>query len=159
MTALRLLLRRLRRDRQGVASIEAAFAIGFLLIPLSLGMIDIASELNEAARLDRALQSATFYAYANPGVFTTLGAQSAAQAAYGGSSPTLAVSASTSCICVSSGYIPTGTALACLGLCPLGQKMATYLTISLTSTLPLPVAVPWLASSGQFSVQGTIRTQ
>jgi Flp pilus assembly pilin Flp len=159
IAALRRALRRLRRDRRGVAAIEAALAIGFLLIPLCLGMIDIATELNEAARLDRALQSATFYVWANPGSFTTAGVQSAAQVGYGAAAPPLAVATSTACSCVSSGYAPSGSAILCLGLCPLGQKMATYLTISLTSTLALPVPLAPLASTAGFSVQGTIRTQ
>ena len=135
------LLRRFATGRRGVAGVEAALAIGLLLLPLSLGMMDLGTEIAATARLDRALQAATFYAWAYPGAFTTAALQNAAKTGYGPASPPVTVNASTACSCVTALYSATG-AVACNGACPAGQQVAGYTTITASISLPLPASLP-----------------
>lgn len=159
MNAVPYLLRAFVKGRRGVAGIEAALAIGLVLLPLSLGLMDLGTELAAVARLDRALQSAVFYAWAYPGAFTTAGLQNAASAGYGSASPPVTVQTSTACSCVTNTYSPTAS-VACTGAtCPTGQQVAGYTTITASISLPLPASLPGLSSPMPLSVQGTIRTR
>jgi Flp pilus assembly protein TadG len=146
------------RDRGGVAATEAALAAGLVLIPLTLGVIDYGALIAAEARLDRALQAATFYVWNNPTGFTAAGISSAATAGFGTASPTLTVGSATACVCVSSGYVK-GAAVSCTGSCPTGQQVGAYLTITASATFTLPVSVPYLHAPVSRSVSGTIRTQ
>jgi Flp pilus assembly protein TadG len=150
-------IRRLR-DRRGIAAAEAALAVGLVLIPLTLGVIDYGLLVADEARLDRAMQAATFYVWNNLTSFTASGIQSAATAGFGSASPTLTVSSSTACVCVSSGYVK-GAAVSCTGTCPTGQQVGAYLTITTSARFTLPVSVPYLHSPVTRSLSGTIRTQ
>jgi Flp pilus assembly protein TadG len=151
-------IRRLLRDRAGIAAVEAALATGIILIPLTLGVIAYGAVLANEARLDRALQSATYYVWNNMSGFTTAGITTAANAGFGSAAPTPTVTTSTTCKCVSSGYNPVST-VACTGTCSSGQTLASYLTITITASFTLPVTVSYLASPLSQSVSGTIRTQ
>jgi Flp pilus assembly protein TadG len=147
-----------RRDRRGVAALETAFAFGFVLLPLCLGMSDLATEIRATMRLDSALQSAVFYVWANQGTFTAAGIQSAAQAGYGAEAPTLTVTSSTACSCVTFYYLPA-SGIACTGTCPLLQTRAAYTTVTASISLTLPAPLPPLISPAALSVRGTVRTQ
>jgi Flp pilus assembly protein TadG len=149
---------RLLRDRRGVAATEAGLAIGFILIPLTLGVMAWGAVLAAEARLDRALQAAAFYVWNNPTGFTSGGISTAANAGFGAASPTLTVTSSTACKCVSSGYNPVST-VSCAGTCTSGQTVATYETITVSASFTLPVTVSYLAQPLARSVSGTIRTQ
>lgn len=144
--------------RRGSASVEAALAVSLLLVPLALGMADIGAILSTSTRLDRALQSAIFHVWANPTSYTGTSISQAASASYGTAAPTLSVTSSTSCSCVSSSYSPVAT-VACTGACPTGQTRATYLTIGASTSFTLPAPLPGLPSPSPLSAQGTIRIQ
>jgi Flp pilus assembly protein TadG len=152
------------RHRSGVASIEAALGIALVLLPLCLGVIGLGMALVTANRLDCALQAAVFYAWANPGTPTGWGsvgsasvtaARNAAVAAYGSSAPSATITVSVAFDCVSSGYLktqpPTGYT------CPAGQSVATYLTVT-ASTSVAPPGMP-VAPAIPLSVTGTARVQ
>ena len=147
-----------RTDRIGSASVEAALAISLVLIPLCLGMVDMAATLAVTARLDRALQAAVYYVWANPTSLSASNIQQAANAAYGSASPTLSVSTSTACSCVLKSYQPVSS-ISCSNTCPSGQTRASYMTISASTSYPLPAPLPWLTSPQNLSFQGTVRTQ
>ena len=146
------------QDRHGSATVEAALAISLVLLPLTLGMIDFGEAIAETARLDRAYDAALYYIWANPGSVTAATIQQAAQSAYGTAAPTLSVSASTACWCVSASYVKAGAAT-CTATCPTGQTLAAYLTLSTTAQFPLPTPFPGLASPMNLAVQGTVRTR
>ena len=146
------------RGRGGFAATEAALAIGLVLIPLSLAVMAYGAVLAADVRLDRALQAAVFYVWNNPTGFTSTGIQNAATAGYGTASPTLTVTSSTACSCVSNGYNPVST-VSCTGTCPSGQQVADYLTITASASFTLPVTLSYLASPLPRSLSGTIRTK
>jgi Flp pilus assembly protein TadG len=155
-------LARLLRDRSGVAGVEAAMVISLVLVPLCLGVAAYAVVLADTARLDRALQSALFYIWSNPTGFTTSGVQAAAASGYdntpyASTSPTLTVTATSACYCVSSSAVK-GASVSCTGTCTSGT-VGTYVTVTASATFTLPVVVHTLTSPLTQSVTGTIRTQ
>ena len=148
----------LLRDRAGVAAVEAALGMSLLLLPLCMGMVDYGLAVADAARLDRALQSAVLYVFSNQTGFTGSGISAAAGAGFGAGSPTPTVTSATTCKCVSSGYSPVST-VTCASTCPSGQTLATYVTITVTASFNLLISIPTMASPLSESVSGTIRTQ
>ncbi len=148
----------LARDRGGVAAVEAALALGLVLIPLCLALVDYGMALADAMRLDRALQAAAFYVWSNPSGFTAAGITSAGTAGFGTATPAVSVTSSSACFCVSSGY-SKGASVSCTGSCSGGGAVGSYVTITASHTFTLPVRVPHLASSLALSISGTIRTQ
>jgi Flp pilus assembly protein TadG len=154
----RSLRARLLRDRAGVAATEAAIAIGLILAPLTLAVIDYSAAIAEVLRLDRALQSAVYYVWYNGTSYTTSGITSAADAGFGTAAPTLTVTTTTACSCVSSGYNKVSS-VSCSGSCPTNQTVAEYLTITVSASFTLPVTVPTLTSPWAQSVSGTIRIE
>jgi Flp pilus assembly protein TadG len=156
------------RDRAGVAATEAALAISLLLLPLCLGAVAYGAAVADAARLDRALQSAVYYVFSNYSSFTTTSGissatktalTSAATAGFGTAAPTPTVTATQTCYCVTNNYTITGTAVACSTTCTGSQTIAAYVTITVNATFTLPIGVATLASPLAQSVSGTIRTQ
>ncbi|HUB14312.1 MAG TPA: hypothetical protein VMB34_20340 [Acetobacteraceae bacterium] len=154
------------RERRGVVSVEAALAIALVLIPLCLGVIGLGMAMTVAVRLDRAVQAAVYYAWANQGTAlawgsvgsTSLaGAQNAAVAAYGTVEPAATITASVGFYCVSGGYVPVQPAVTNTTACPAGESLATYLTIA-TSTSVTPPGMP-NATAIPLSVTGTVRVQ
>ena len=157
---------RRRRPNLGVASIEAALGIALVLLPLCLGVIGLGMALVTADRLDRALQAAAFYAWANAGTpsgwgsqgSTSLaGARNAALAAYGAGAPAATVTASVAFYCVSGGYTQMPPAVSAATACQAGQSLATYLTVAATASV-MPPGMP-LAPAIPLTVRGTVRVQ
>jgi Flp pilus assembly protein TadG len=160
--------RHLWRDRAGVAATEAALVISLLLLPLCLGAIAYGAAVADAARLDRALQSAVYYVFSNYSSFTATGGisstttkalTSAATAGFGTAAPTPTVNVAQTCYCVSNSYAITGAAVACSTTCTGSQTIASYVTITVNATFTLPIGVATLASPLAQSVSGTVRTQ
>lgn len=145
-------------NRRGTATVEAAMALAFVIVPLCLGAADLALSVTTANRIDRALQAALFYIWANPGTATAAGAQAAAGASWGTTTPALALQVSTSCGCVSGGYQPAGS-IACTGTCPAGETLATYTTVTASTNVTLPFPLPGLPATYAPSVMATVRTR
>ena len=146
------------RNRRGAASVEAALGVSIVLIPLCLAGVNAAETEAVAARMDRALQAAIYYAWTNAGSYTNANVQSAASTAYGSASPTLAVNVSTACTCVTSLY-RFASSIVCLLPCPLNQTQAKYVTVTETATYTLPAPFPAFPSSKSLNVTGTVRVQ
>ena len=146
------------RATRGSASVEAALTIALVMIPLTLGMIDYGEAISETARLDRAYQAAIYNIWANPGSYTASTIQSAAQAAYGSTSPSLSISTTTACYCVTSGYIK-GSAVSCTATCSGGQILAAYQTVAASTRFALPAAFPGVTSPMPLTVAGTVRVK
>jgi hypothetical protein len=152
------------RHRRGVASLEAALAISVVLVPFCFGVIGLDQAMVAATRLDRALQAAVFYAWANPGTpagwgstgsSSVTGANNAAVAAYGTRAPSATFTVTVAFECVSAGYLQTQPPTNYT--CPAGQSVATYLTLT-AHTSVTPPGVPQAASI-PLSVTGTARVQ
>lgn len=152
--------------RDGVASIEAALGIALVLIPLCLGVIGLGMALVTADQLDRALQAAAFYAWANPGTASGWGstgsaslaaARSAALIAYGTAGPTPTVTASAAFYCVTAGYAQVQPAVSYTTTCPSGDSLAIYLTVAASASVA-PPGMP-TAAIIPLSVAGTVRVQ
>lgn len=150
--------RTLLHCRRGVASVETAIVVSVMLIPLCLGALDKAAAEAVAARLDRSLQNALFYIWANPTSFTNSGVQSAVSAAYGSAAPSVTATATQSCSCVSNGYNPVSP-VSCAATCPSGQTIASYATIVASTTYAVPATLPGISPTVSLSVTGTVRTK
>ena len=162
----RLRATRVTADRRGVVSIEAALAIALVLLPVCLGVIGLGMALTAADRLDRAVQAAAFYAWANQGTATAWGsagsaslaaAQSAAVASYGTAAPTATIATSVAFYCVSSGYAQVQPAVTDTTACSSGETLATYLTVAASASVT-PPGMP-SATAIPLSVTGTVRVQ
>ena len=152
--------------QRGFASVEAALAIALVLLPVCLGVIGLGMALTAADRLDRAVQAAAYYAWANQGTAagwgsvgsaSLTGAQNAAVAAYGTAAPAATITASVAFYCVTGGYTRVPPAVTDTTACPAGEALATYLTV-VASTTVTPPGMP-TAPAIPVSVSGTVRVQ
>ncbi len=159
-------LSRRLRQRRGVAAVEAALAIALVLIPLCLGAIGLGMALVTVNRLDRALQAAIFYAWANPGSAADWGeadsanlaaTRAAAETAYGAAMPGATIDTAVAFYCVSGGYTQVPPAIAYNAACQAGQSIATYLTVIARASV-VPPGVP-LAAAIPLTVTGTVRVR
>jgi hypothetical protein len=134
-------------------------ALGLILIPLVLGVVDLGLGIIVHMRLDRAAQAALFYAWATPGPSTSA-VQTAAQSGYGATNPTLTATATIACYCIApTGTRQNGTAESCSGTCTAGQQLADWVTINASASLTLPFPLPNLGSTFALSSTATARIQ
>jgi Flp pilus assembly protein TadG len=148
-----------RGSRCGSVSVEAALALGLILIPLVLGVVDLGLGIIVHMRLDRAAQAALFYAWGTPGPSTSA-VQSAAQSGYGATSPTLTATASIACYCITpTATRQSGTAASCTATCTSGQVLADWVTINVRASFGLPFPLPSLGSTFALSSTATARIQ
>ena len=161
LQAMVLLLRRLRDERRGSVSLEAALVTTVFLIPLFLGSVDVASVLVTYFRVHRAQEAAVFYAWGNGGIASSATIQQAATTAFGTASPSPTVTSSTLYYCVTtSQYLQSGmTSYTSTPTCSSGQQVASYLTVSVSAKTSLPVPFPVLPSSFTLTSSGAVRTQ
>jgi Flp pilus assembly protein TadG len=154
-------LHRLRGERRGSVSIEAALVTTVFLVPLLLGSVDFATVLATYFRVHRAQEAAVFYAWGNGGIASTATIQQAATTAFGTTSPSPTVTSSTLYYCVTtSQYYQSGMAsYTSTPTCSSGQQVASYLTVSVSATTSLPVPFPVLPSSFTLTSTGSVRTQ
>jgi len=151
-------VRWLRTSRSGSVSVETALVVAYVLAPLCMGAIDVGMIMTTQARLDRALQAAAQYAWNIGGSATAANIQSAAQTGYGGGTPALTASAALACYCVTA-TATSPTAVACTGSCTSPKVLATYVTLTATTALSLPVPTPIFQSPMTLSASGTFRIQ
>ena len=148
-----------RGRRCGSVSVEAALALGLILVPLLLGVVDLGLGMIVHMRLDRAVQAALFYAWGTPGPSTSA-VQSAARSGYGASSPTLTATAAIACYCIApTGTRQSGTVKSCTGTCTAGQALASWVTINANASFSLPFPLPYLGSTFALSSTATARIQ
>ena len=150
------MLRRFLQARDGAVAVETALVCSLLLVPLLLGLWDVAQLAMSQAQLDEALQDATTYvAYNNNATAAQI--TSAAQGAYGNS---ISVSSGTVCYCVSTtSSSPTApTSISCTSSCGSGYQFEQFMSITVSTTVAIPFAVPYLGSSTTLSSTGQVRT-
>jgi Flp pilus assembly protein TadG len=139
-------LRHLLHDRSGVASLEAGILIAVLLVPLCGGIADAGLILMSWMRVNRAERAALLYAWgvgANTGGMLT-----AATTAFGGPAPS--VSATAACYCLPSNQTwnrSKAQAVSCGSTCTSGDTLTEFVSITVGTTVALPVPVPFFASS------------
>jgi len=153
-------LKRLARCRAGAISVELALIGGAVLMPLTFGAIDGAELVMCRARLDQALQEALYYAWANGGSVTAANVQSNAAASYGtvATQPSVTATITQYCITPATGYPTTGTpGTPSNGSCSGGQIVETYLAITATMSVSLPVSLWFATGPVSMSVNGKAR--
>jgi Flp pilus assembly protein TadG len=154
-------------DEGGSIALETALVMTFFLVPLVLGMTDLGLVFMTRAQLDQGLQAALFYAwYNNPTVVTNANVQAAAIAGVGQTSqtPTATVTQTNYCVTSPTGSnangTPTGSTRATYATACTGSTIpATYMTVTVSVTLTLPVTVPYLANPVTLTSTGTARIQ
>lgn len=146
-------------NRRGSVAVEAALALGIVLVPLLLALSDLGLGLSVQMRLEWANQAALFYAWGNSGA-SIASIQSAASAGYGVSDSSFSATASEACYCITpTGTRLSGTAVACTGSCASGEQVATWLTVQSSTSVALPVPLPGYGSSLALSSASTARVQ
>ena len=142
-------------------AIEAALAFALFLVPLLLAMSDYAIVLQGQENLEQALRGVLFYAYQGPAsAADDAGLLTAAQDGFGPGGTSVALATPQLgyyCITPPGGSILNGTPATASTACPQGQQLATYLTVSVSTTVALPIAIPSLASPLPLSRTATIR--
>ncbi len=148
--------RRIARAEEGSVSIEAALVVSFVLLPVLLGLWDVAQIGFGQAQVQEALQDAVTYVAAGNSSNSS-GIAAAARAAYGSS---IAVSTSTACYCVQTGSSsPTApTSEACSGSCSSNNDLEQFMSITVSKTITVPFTVPYLGSSVTVTSTGRVRT-
>ena len=152
--------RPLRRDRAGIASLEAGLLVGLVLVPLVGGAADVGLILVGWSAATRAEHAGLFYAFAN-GV-STAGIQDAALAAYSSSSSTPTITPGSACYCLptSAPWSRSGaTAVSCGSTCGSGDTLTEFVTVSVSASVTLPLPVPGLVSSYTIATTATARLQ
>jgi Flp pilus assembly protein TadG len=150
------MLRRLLSAADGVVAVETALVCSLLLVPMLLGLWDVARIAMSTAELDEALQDAITYVAATNSTSSSA-ITTAAQAAYGNS---ISVSSSTVCYCVPTGTsTPTSpSSVSCTGSCSSGNSLEQYVSITVSTTVTIPFSVPYLGSSMALSSTGQVQT-
>jgi Flp pilus assembly protein TadG len=141
-------MRRLIRARDGAVAVETALVSSLLLVPLLLGLWDVAQIAMAQAQLDEALQDAITYVAAT-GSTNSSNITTAGQAAYGSS---ISVSSSEACYCVQTSTT-TPTSVSCTGTCSSGT-MEQFMSITVSTTVTIPFPVPYLGSTVSLSSTG-----
>jgi Flp pilus assembly protein TadG len=144
-------MRRLIRARDGAVAVETALVSSLLLVPLLLGLWDVAQIAMAQAQLDEALQDAITYVAAT-GSTNSSNITTAGQAAYGSS---ISVSSSEACYCVQTSTTTptTPTSVSCTGTCSSGT-MEQFMSITVSTTVTMPFPVPYLGSTVSLSSTG-----
>jgi Flp pilus assembly protein TadG len=148
------MLRRIAKAEDGSISVEAALVTSFVLVPMLLGLWDVAQIGLGQAQVQEALQDAVTYVAAG-NASNSSGITAAAQSAYGSS---ISVSTSTACYCVQTGTSsPTNpTSVSCTGSC--SGDLEQFMSIKVSKTVNVPFAVRYLPSSVTVSSTGQVRT-
>jgi Flp pilus assembly protein TadG len=151
-------LSKLLADVSGVVSVETALIMSLILLPMLLGLADLAQLAQGKAKVDEALQDAlTYISAGNSG--NSAGITTAAQAAYGSG---ISVATSTVCYCVSETTTtqPTmPTTVACTGSCS-SSVLLKFMTVTVSNSINIlfPISYMNLSSPRTVSVTGMIRT-
>ncbi|HEY1735602.1 MAG TPA: TadE/TadG family type IV pilus assembly protein [Methylovirgula sp.] len=149
------MLRRFSRSQEGNISVEFAFLLSFVFVPMLLGIWDVAQIGFGQEQVQEALQdTVTYVAAGNTG---STGITSAAQAAYGTS---ISVNTSTVCYCVkTTTTTPTTPSTAtCGSSCSSGYDYEQFMNITVSKTVTIPFTVPYLGNSLTVSSNGKVRT-
>jgi len=152
-------MRVLSSDNRAAVSVEAALALGLVMVPLLVALVDFGFALTVRMHLDRAVQAGLFYAWGTTGASVSA-IQSASVAGYGAHSPTATAAATEACYCINpAGTRAGGTVASCTATCGSGLQLATWLTVQATATVALPAPLPLVGSALSLSSTATARVQ
>lgn len=157
----------LRRDQSGSISVELALVATFVLLPLVAGVWDFGRVVQTQAQLDQALAAAFEFAWSSPSNAVNIDRiVAAAVAAYGASPALTTTHAAISYGCIQAGNT-SGASKASYsvtapdsssGTCDSGT-LAPFVTVSLGTSVALPVPLPVWGRDIALSVAGTVRAQ
>jgi Flp pilus assembly protein TadG len=148
--------RNIIQNEDGAVAVEAALVSSFILVPMLLGLWDVAQIGFGQSQAQEALQAAvTYVAAGNAG--NSSGITAAAQNAYGTS---INVSTSSACYCVpTTSSTPTSpSSIGCTSSCASGNDFEQFMNITISKTVPIPFPVPYLGSSVIVTSTGRVRT-
>ena len=133
-------MRRLRRDRSGVAALELAL-VSSILVGILIPTFDLGMGAYQKMRVQDAAEAGAQYALTSgySAAAITSAAQNATSLGAG-----VTVTPSESCNCITGGTI--GSSVACGSTCPDGSTAGTYVTVATQATYTLLVSYPGLAS-------------
>lgn len=153
--------RRFGADRRGVVAVETALVFGLFFVPLFLGGADAAMLMKTEVQLEGAVRSAVFFAYSSSAnANDAAGVENAARVGYGSGGPALSVAAPMyAYYCITpTGTEASGTAVASATVsCPSGQSVGTWISISVTAEVTLPVSIAPFPASVPLSAGATVR--
>lgn len=144
------LLKRLKRDNEGMVFVEAAFTITVLFL-LVLLVWDVGSLFVRQMQITNAVRAGTQYAIVRKPISgdTSQIEQAVKNAAPEGASPT--VNADLYCECAD------GTKLVCSSVCGDGSERQAFITINYAETYDLLFGFPGFGSSFDLKDEATIR--
>jgi Flp pilus assembly protein TadG len=149
------MLERFAKNEIGSMAVETALVMSFVLVPMLLGLWDVAQIGLGQTQVQEALQDAVTYVAAGNSSNTS-GITSAAQSAYGTS---IQVSASAVCYCVQTGSVAMPTSVSCgSGSCSSGGNFEQFMNITTSKAVAIPFPVPYLGSSVTVTSTATVRT-
>jgi Flp pilus assembly protein TadG len=149
------MLERFAKNETGSMAVETALVMSFVLVPMVLGLWDVAQIGLGQTQVQEALQDAVTYVAAGNSSNTS-GIISAAQSAYGTS---IQVSANAVCYCVQTGSVAMPTSVSCSsGSCSSGGNFEQFMNITTSKTVAIPFAVPYLGNSVTVTSTATVRT-
>ena len=148
----------LRRCRRGVAAIEAGLIGSAVLVPMGLGAVQFGLLVSVQSGLDTALQGALQQLW-HDGTLVTSSVNTAANKSWGNRPQTLTVAApTTTCYCLAdTDTRGSSPAVACGTTCGSSTKLAKYVTLTVSSVVPLIVPLPMLASNNTLTATATVR--
>lgn len=153
--------RGLLADRTGLASVELAILTALVIVPLFCGAIDYGFILHAALRGEEAYRAATYYAWM-VGNTAPLDMTAVTQAALGAvaNDPNISVVPKLLYFCVGpvgghGSAVGSATVLSCAA----PTVLATYLSVAVTTTVPLPVPFSYLASTYTINTGGMARVK
>jgi Flp pilus assembly protein TadG len=145
---------RFAENERGSIAVEAALVMSFVVVPLLLGLWDVAQIGLGQSQVQEALQDAITYVAAGNSS-NTAGVAAAAQSAYGNA---ISVSASAVCYCVKTTSVAMPTAVSCSSSCSSGGDFEQFMSITTSKTVPIPFAVPYLGDSVTVTSTAMVRT-
>lgn len=144
-----------------MVAVETALVFSLLFVPLFLGGADAAMLMKTEVQLESAVRSAVFFAYSSSAnANDPAGVENAARVGYGSGGPALSVAAPAyAYYCIPpTGTGASGTAVpSATAICPSGESVGTWISVSVSTDVTLPVSIAPFAASVPLSAGATVR--
>ena len=145
------------RDRRGVAALETAITMAFLLLPLLSGIAGAGQALMTQQRLDRALHAALMLGWGT-GATSAADLKQAAQDGYGTGGAAMTPDATVACYCLATATgVRSNMAIACGASCANGEVQGTYATVTATASFTPILGEVFGSAAWNLSASGTAR--
>lgn len=151
----RELVKRLWRDRAGVAAVELGL-IAPVLAALLIPMIDLGVGAFDKMRVQNAAAAGAQWALANPTTYSGTSIQTAAQSASSFGTG-VSVSSGQTCNCLSGNTL--GAAVGCATTCADGSTPGTFVSVTTTYSYSLLFSYPTLTNPMALTGYTIVRTQ